>query len=46
MGSFQVWPPQKIVPRKVLDRMRKIKRMFTVGISFPEWFDKRKRCRG
>ena len=26
--GFQVWPPTKIVPRKVLDRIRKIRRIF------------------
>jgi len=26
--GFQVWPPQKVVPRKVLERMIKIKKLF------------------
>jgi hypothetical protein len=28
--GFQVWPPTKIVPRKVLVRMLKIKRLFSI----------------
>ena len=28
LSGFQVWPVQKIVPRRVLKRMRKIKRIF------------------
>jgi hypothetical protein len=29
--GFQVWPPTKIVPRKVLERMIKIKKLFING---------------